>query len=262
MVTNGVPRLGVVIPTTGERPQFLKRCIESIRDAGSAHISVVCPEHRIESLLMFGPLVDQWVCESSTGAALAINQGIAELPDHLEFVAWLGDDDLLERDSISSILSRFTDQTSFVFGKCRYVDHFENTIFVNQSGAFATKLFRFGPNLAPQPGCVIRRSHWNAVGGLNPNLKWTFDLDLFLRLRSVGDARYIDRVVSSFRWHEGSLTAGQRRGSVKEASEVRRAHLPRTIKPLSFFWEPLVRFAIYYAGSIVTLRARRALGRS
>lgn len=259
MSADNLPRLGVVIPTTGERPLFLQRCVDSIHHAGSAHVSIVCPQNMVKPLSKICTEVDQWVIEASSGAAAAINQGISALPDYVTFVSWLGDDDLLEPDSIDSILSEFSDNTAFVFGKCRYIDDSERTLFINKSGAFATKLFRFGPNLAPQPGSIIRRSHWNTIGGLDSTLKWTFDLDIFLRLLTVGKGRYSNRVVSSFRWHEGSLTAGQRRGSVKEASDVRRAHMRKPLKLLSLIWEPFIRFCIYHAGSLVTRRADRTL---
>lgn len=257
VLSQDVPRIGIVIPTKGDRSRYFAECATSIRRAGNAFLCVVCPSQSIEELRTLAPDVDKWVSESGTGPADAINEGIRALPQELEYVAWLGDDDLLEPDSVESTLSEFSDGVSFVFGQCRYIDPSGEPLFVNAAGRFATRLIRFGPNLIPQPGSVIRRSDWEKVGGLDPKLKWTFDLDLFLRLLAVGKGRHTNHVVSSFRWHADSLTAGQRRGSVKEASDVRRSHIRGPFKPLSLMWEPFMRFCILHAGSLVTLRSRR-----
>ena len=94
-------------------------------------------------------------------------------------------------------------------------------------------------------------AHWHE------ELRWAFDLDLFLRLRRRGRFTYIGRPLAEFRWHEGSLSVGGRDGSVDEASRVRRqAHGPvgRVLSRLS---EPFVKWAILFAGTRVSARADR-----
>ena len=246
--------VGIVIPTLGDRSEYLAQCIRSVRAAGSAVIGIVCDESAQRSLMGEGIEPDLWVDDPGGGAAAAINRGVAALPEDVTAVGWIGDDDLLEPETLQSLEQLLNDATVAAYGSCRYVDGDGSELFVNRSGRYAPLLMRVGPNLLPQPGSLIRRSAWDTIGGLNESLKWTFDLDLFMRLRARGKLVHTDRVVASFRWHPGSLTAGSRQGSVDEASQVRVQYMPRVIRPLARLWEPAVRRMILMAGNRVTNR--------
>ena len=249
--------VGIVIPTLGDRPEYLAECVRSIRAAGSAVLAIVCSEAAQQALMEAGIQPDLWVDDPGGGAAPAINSGVAALPAHVTVVGWIGDDDLLEPETLHPLERCLGGATVAVFGACRYVDGEGSELFVNRSGWYAPLLMRVGPNLLPQPGSLIKRSAWELIGGLDPSLKWTFDLDLFIRLGAHGKIVHTNRVVASFRWHPGSLTAGSRQGSVDEASLVRLRHMPRSIRPAARLWEPAMRRMILMAGNRVTQRISR-----
>jgi hypothetical protein len=96
---------------------------------------------------------------------------------------------------------------------------------------------------------------FNEVGGLNTSYKWAFDLDLFLKFARVGEFHYIPQVLSSFRWHDGSLSVGGRLGSVTEASKIRRTYLPRAIQFVSPMWELVIRRLILVAGVVLSRKS-------
>ena len=251
---SSVLEVGVVIPTLGDRPHYLEQCLRSLKMNDSVFVAVVLPEKVRSSTLHLDPLVDLWIVDPGTGPSAAINLGISSLPDEIRFVGWIGDDDLMIEgalDRVSKLLDSQTD-ISAVYGMCQYIDAKGEILFTNRSGAWAKYLLRFGPNLLPQPGSLIRRTSWLKVGGLSDKLKWTFDLDLFIKLTKVGKVKYLNQTVAQFRWHVGSLTAGSRKGSVSEASSVRRHYLPRLIRPFSFLWEPFVSWCILKAGERIS----------
>jgi hypothetical protein len=244
------PVCAIVVPTLGTRDNFLIQCLHSIRRSGNAHICIVSPcLHQIEHFHDQG-LMDQHVLDDSDGLPAAINKAIRALPDHIAFVNWLGDDDLLKvnaLDSMQAILQN-NPQIAMVFGKCDYIDEQENTIWKNSSGQWASLLLPVGPCLVPQPGALFRRDLFNQIKGLNQDLRWAFDLDLFIRMKKVSKLKFVPIDVASFRWHPDSLSVGMRKGSVDEASRVRQAHLPRVLRTLSFIWEFPVKYATYVAG--------------
>ena len=88
--------IGVVIPTLGDRPEYLQESILSIRQAGTAHISVVRPERASAIDQALGGKVDSIVDDPGRGLAHAINTGINCLPTNVKYSTWLGDDDRLE----------------------------------------------------------------------------------------------------------------------------------------------------------------------
>ena len=94
---------------------------------------------------------------------------------------------------------------------------------------------------------------------LNQELRWAFDLDLFLRMKKVSKLKFFPIDTASFRWHPDSLSVGMREGSVSEASTVRKVHLPPLFRPIAFFWEFPVKKATYLAGMRLTSRIETKL---
>ena len=251
-------RVGIVVPTLGERPDYLEQCLKSIRAAGQAHILLVAPGTFNSDALSSAGLVDSVLIDAGGGLATAINQGIRALPSTVEFVNWLGDDDLLNDSSIvaSSKALAENDQNVMAFGSCDYIDGEGQTVWANSSGQWAVPLLRFGPDLIPQPGALFRRSAFEKVGGLRTDLGWAFDFDLFIRLSKVGKLRFLNQTLAKFRWHPESLSVEHRKKSVAEASQVRVSHLPVFVRPISFLWEYPVQQATLIAGKRVTAKAK------
>lgn len=250
-------KVGIVIPTLGTREEFLRESIRSIRAAGDVHICLVIPPERVVEDLLGCEIVDQVVPDSGMGLAVAIDLGLKSLPKEIEFVNWLGDDDRLTENSLNTCVKYLEQDPKvvLVFGSCEYIDDLGQRIWRNRSGAWAVPLLRFGPCMVPQPGALFRRSAYEAVGGLSSRYSWAFDFDLFIRLSKLGKVKFVNRTVSQFRWHTNSLTVGQRSGSVSEASLVRRSHLPKVLRPVSFMWEIPVRNATLRAGTQVSKRS-------
>jgi hypothetical protein len=210
------------------------------------------------SNLQSAGLVDSVVTDTGSGLPAAINSGVDSLPESVEYVNWLGDDDLLMSGTLSSSISVLDQKQEVVmaFGACDYIDSHGEIVWENRSGQWAVPLLRFGPDLIPQPGALFRRSTFKAVDGLKTNLGWAFDFDLFIRFSKSGKLHYISQTLAQFRWHPESLSVEHRKKSVAEASQVRISHLPAVLRALSFIWEYLVRQATLIAGQRVTAKAQ------
>ncbi len=248
----------MVVPTLGQRPEFLGQSLASIRAAGEAYILIVAPASFDASPLLAQGLADEKIDEVGRSLPAAIEQGFAALPDSVEFMSWLGDDDVLSPGSLTTT-SEFLaahPRTSAVYGRCDYIDEKNRLVWSNKSGAWAAPLLRIGPDLIPQPGSLFRRSSYLKTAGLRTDLGWAFDLDIFLQLANVGKLSYVRRTLASFRWHADSLSVGQRRDSVREASQVRREYLPAWLRPISGLWERPVQWATYRAGDVVIREAK------
>ena len=254
-----IPQAGIVVPTLGQRDALLRKCLQSIRAAGNGYIVIVGPRELDISKLKEEGLVDSFTEDQNKGLASAINQGARSLPKEIEFFNWLGDDDLLSKDSLNFCV-RILDENPealMVYGACDYIDPLGRRLWTNRPGKWAIPLLRFGPDLIPQPGALFRREIFDKVGALNENLKFAFDFDLFIKLSKEGRLYCIDRTLASFRWHPESLSVGRRVESVREASKVRVSHLPVLVRPISSLWEPLVTGATLVAGAIMNQRARK-----
>jgi GT2 family glycosyltransferase len=256
--TTASPLIGLVVPTLGTRPDFLEECLRSVRDAGPCVVVVVRPPSAAQIDAALEGWADVVVDDPGAGLAAAINRGIAALADDVGLATWLGDDDRLTANSlVASSNAMAHDGSVLAFGQCQYIDATGKPIWLNRSGRWTVPLMKFGPQLVPQPGSLFSRTEFDALGGLDEGLRWAFDLDLFLKLREAGRFSYVARPLGEFRWHEGSLSVGSRRGSVEEASLVRRRHLGRIGRAVSPVSEPAIRWAISTAGRVVSSMARR-----
>ena len=256
-------KVGIVVPTLGRRPDYLVQCLNSIKSAskkiGSAYVIVVAPKSFDSSTFLRSGLIQKVVEDPGKGLAGAINVGFAAMPNEVEYINWLGDDDLLSPGSLD-VTSQFLEsnpKTVLVFGSCDYIDPAGKVVWNNKSGAFAVPLLRFGPDLIPQPGALFRKSSFFEAGGLNLDYAWAFDFDLLIKLSKIGKLSFLNETLSSFRWHPESLSVEFRTKSVGEASKVRISHLPFLLRVISWLWEYPVKKATLLAGLRVSERARR-----
>ena len=252
-------KIGIIVPTLGTRPFSLAQCLKSIRLAGDCHVTVVSPDKSAFLSQIDLPLFDQWVQDPMQGLVTAINLGVESLPKSVQYFNWLGDDDTLTPNSLthsSQVMIRDSNIVC-VFGKCQYINDDGDLIWMNKSGRFAVSLLRFGPQLIPQPGSLFLRAAFNAVGALDPIYKQAFDLDLLIKLSKIGKIQYTPVQLSSFRWHNESLSVENRKISTTEAKLIRQLALPKPIRRISNLWEIPLSQLIYFAGVVLTRVSQR-----
>jgi GT2 family glycosyltransferase len=243
----------VVVPTLGQRPDFLAQSLASIRAAGASRILLVGPASFDATEIVAAGLADEKVDEAARGLAAAINQGFAAAGPGIEYLAWLGDDDLLRADALTRT-EQFLDahpRSSAVYGRCDYIDEHGTKVWAMPTGWWAAPLLRVGPQLVPQPGSLFRRAAVERVGPLRTDLGWAFDFDFLIRLSKAGRLSYLNETLADFRWHPDSLSVRRRADSVREASVVRRSHLPAWVRPVAGLWETPVRYATLRAAGLV-----------
>ena len=254
-------RVLIVIPTLGSRLDYLDRSLASIRaQSVPVDVTIVAPLDNSE----IPTLASRWdarLMADPGSLAAAINLGVSSAQPHHEFVNWLGDDDSLEPETLHLTLHALDTHPACVvaYGACRYVDGSDRELWVSKAGSWAPRILKWGPDLIPQPGMLVRRDAWQRVGGLDEAMRFAFDLDLLLKLQRLGPFIDVGAVVSQFRWHEDSLTVGDRSTSLHESEIARRRSLGPIARRLAWTWEPPVRLATRLAAREVSRRARRVM---
>lgn len=258
------PTVLMVIPTLGRRPEYLEQSIASIRSQSlSAAIVLVAPfdNPNIERLSTEFGLE---VLPDPGSLPSAINLAVRTVGQSFTYINWLGDDDLLEPGSLDRTVTALEKNPDAVlaFGACRYIDGNGSELWVSKAGSWAPRILKWGPDLIPQPGMLVRMTAWNKVGGVDESLKFAFDLDLLLKLQPLGRFVDVGAVVSSFRWHADSLTVGDRTQSLDESQIARRRALSPVARKCAWLWEGPVRVATRAAAKEVNRRALRLSTRS
>jgi GT2 family glycosyltransferase len=255
---NAQARVLVVIPTLGKRIEYLKLALQSIvNQSVKCDIVLVYPlSNRPAKKLGIEFGVDH--IDDPGDMSSAVNLGIASAKDYHDYIVWIGDDDLLLPDSISTSLSALdkNPDASVAFGYCDYVNEHGQKIFSSNAGSLAPWIMTWGPNLVPMMGLMMRKTSLKKAGIFDRNLKYAMDLDMLLRLRKVGKFINTKKTLSAFRWHSTSQTVTSRPLVLDETEKIKRKYLPKFIQPAAFLWEKPVRVATKIAVSRVNAKSQ------
>lgn len=259
-MTHASAELLVVLPTLGDRLEFLTQTLDSVaaqRDSIPLTLAVVSPPSAVEARALAASYGAVIVDDPKAGISAAINKGL-EVRTTEEYYAWVGDDDLFLAGGLE-LLKGMLDgapQAVVAFGGCNYIDPEGRVLWTSAAGELAKLLLPWGPDLIPNPSAMIRLNALEAIGGFDEDLRFAMDLEAFLALRARGRFLSTRTPVAAFRWHPDSLTVSDRTGSSRESEMVKRRHLAAVLRPFSFVWDLPVRWASRWAASRVTARAR------
>ncbi len=165
-----------------------------------------------------------WRSHADDGQAAAINEGIAL--GRAPYVCWLNSDDWFLPSGLIKLLDeleKYPDAPA-VYGRCWNM--------VEKSGRqYPVWVEPFNEHrlarrcIVSQPATLIRRSSWEAVGGVDATLHMAMDYDLWWRLfKQVGPLQFLDDFVAVNREHEDTKTKTQRRRHYQEAMGVVRKY--------------------------------------
>ena len=254
----------IVLPTLGNRPEFLETTLRSCRELAEtipATIAMVVPAGAGPARTLGTQYGAQLIDDPGSGMADAVNAGLGARTTE-EFYVWVGDDDELVPQGILALIGDLESSPAAVvaYGHCEYIDGEGSVIGRSKAGPMATVLLPWGPNLIPHPGTIVRLDALETVGGFDSSLSYALDLDVFLKLRRVGDFITSAVVSARFRWHANSATVADRSSSAREAIAVKNRHLPGWMRTISWIWNYPVAWASQVAAWAVTVRARNLSG--
>lgn len=221
------PLVTIAVPSFNQG-QFLDDALASIfqqqvpvevfvMDGGST-------DNSVEIIEKWAPQLAGWRSHADDGQAAAINEGVAL--GSAPFVCWLNSDDWFLPGGLSKLLGSLQGHTQVpaVYGRAWNV--------VQKTGKRAPVWvepfdeFRLALRcIISQPATLIRRSAWDAVGGVDCKLHMAMDYDLWWRLyKQVGALHFVDDFVAVNREHEATKTRTFRRRHYQEAMAVVRKY--------------------------------------
>jgi glycosyltransferase involved in cell wall biosynthesis len=223
----GMPRVTVAVPSYNQG-RFLEATLLSIfsqpvpvevmvADGGSTDDTLRVIERWRHRLTWFRTSPDK-------GQASAINEAIGHARAPL--VCWLNSDDLFLPSGLSALVEAIEadPSTAVAYGDCLRLDEQGRVIGSFRAGPLTAQgLSR--RCMIPQPASIVRRKAWESVGGLNEELHFAPDYDLWWRLhRAAAQFHYIGVEVAAARLHPAAKTVALAREMYAEAKSVVRRH--------------------------------------
>lgn len=170
-----------------------------------------------------------WRSERDAGQAAAINEGVAK--GTAPYVCWLNSDDAWEPGGLARLVAALEADTAapMAYGRTWNLDDVSGERRRNVEVRPFSEWLMARMNLVSQPATLIRRTAWNAVGGVDPALALAMDYDLWWKLyrHCRTPPRFVDHVVAVNRIHPATKTNTRRRDHYLEAIAVVRKHYGR-----------------------------------
>ena len=204
------PLVTIVTPSYNQ-VAYIERTIQSVlnQDYGNIEYIIVDGESTdgsVNIIKKYENKITNWISECDRGQTDAINKGFSLANG--EFIGWLNSDDTLLPYAISEAVRFLVDNPAvgLVYGDADYIDEDSKVIGKFPAAQTSLKKLQHGYVHIPQQASLFRKSLWDQVGPLDPSFYFAMDYDLWVRLASVSEIKYLPRLWANFRLHVDAKT--------------------------------------------------------
>jgi glycosyltransferase involved in cell wall biosynthesis len=211
------PRISLVTPSYNQG-RFIEATLRSVLLQGYPNLEYIVmdggsTDESLAVIQRYAAHLAYWTSRPDRGQSHALNQGFARASG--EVLGWLNSDDVLLPGALFRVGAAFAAQpeTLLVHGRAENIDAAGNRLHYHPYAApYDRRWLLEQCNLIPQPAAFFRREFLAQAGGLNEDLHYTMDWDLWLRLDTPARAHYLPDVLAQMRTYpEAKSVAGGRK---------------------------------------------------
>jgi glycosyltransferase involved in cell wall biosynthesis len=208
------PRISIVTPSFNQG-QFIEETIRSVILQGYPNLEYIIidggsSDRSVEIIKKYEKHLSYWVSEKDQGQVDAINKGMQKVTG--DIVNWLNADDYLWPDALEKIAHTWIavdNKSCILCGSAYYLDDVTNELTESFVQSPSEKMLPMAPPYTGgiQASWFISKSVWQAMGGLNSDLTYTMETDLYYRCNVAGIPFYpVQNFLAVYRQHEHTKT--------------------------------------------------------
>jgi glycosyltransferase involved in cell wall biosynthesis len=198
------PLVTIVTPSLNQ-VAFLEETIQSVIQQDYPHIEYIIvdggsTDGSVDIIRTHQQHLKYWVSEPDKGQSNAINKGFAQATGAI--FSWLNSDDLLAPSAVriaTHFLSVYP-EIGLAYGDRLHIDAKRNVVGVLRCPSHDNGMFKKNITL-PQESTFFRRNVFDSVGGLDEDLHFSMDFDLWCKIARVSRMRHIPTFMGYFREH-------------------------------------------------------------
>ena len=220
-------KVTVVVPSLNQG-RFLGSALESVLAQGLPLELIVMDggstDDTLEVIRRYESELFHWQSAPDDGQAAAINAGMQR--GGAPVVCWLNSDDFYYLAALPRLLEVLErePEAPFAFGQAWHVNEAGRRRLPYLTLPYHPYLLANYCGIC-QPATLIRRSCWEAVGGLDESLDLAFDYDLWFRLiEGFGPPAAVMGFIAANRMHNATKTSSQLDRHYDESIQVVRRH--------------------------------------
>lgn len=228
------PLVTIVTPVLNSE-RFLEQTIRSVLEQDYPNLEYIVmdggsADRTLKIIKMYEGRL-RWRSEPDRGVADAINKGFEAGGG--EILGFLNADDRYLPGAVSAAVHRLREnpETAGVYGEALWIDQ-DGARIANYPVRDFDRATLEKECFICQPASFFRRSGFESVGGMDPDLNLSFDYDFWLRMTRTHRLQRIPETLAESRMHRANKTLGQREAVFRETFKV----LKRNCGYVPFSW--------------------------
>jgi glycosyltransferase involved in cell wall biosynthesis len=210
---DGWPRVTVVTPSFNQG-RFLEETLRSVLLQGYPNLEFIVmdggsTDDSVAIIRRYEPWLSSWVSAPDSGQSAAINSGFAQASGAL--LTWLNSDDTLMPGAIFTMAASWLahGRGAAVVGTGQTVDLAGQVIDERPARQLDLEsILMWRDDWFIQPACFFPAAAFEQLGGLDEDLHYAMDLDLWIRLAKDGPGLIgVDAVIAQQKEHADQKTA-------------------------------------------------------
>ena len=204
-----LPKISIVTPSYNQG-QFVEWTVRSVLLQRYPNLEYIVmdggsTDATMQILDRYRGGIDHIESQRDNGQADAIHRGFARSTG--DIMAYLNSDDMLAPGALHYVAKYFQEhpEVDVLYSHRCTVDENNRVAYYwllpRHSNWYMSRW-----DLIPQETCFWRRSLFNRVGNIDPQLRFAMDYDLFVRFMRVGTMRRVNCFLGAFRKHHTSKT--------------------------------------------------------